>query len=121
MKTCVLAAFLMCSVAAWPEQPNPADYPLDVHVVSSRYVVQPEGSKFADRYEVLQVLVSGKKYELRGDPPKVNHSFALIVPGDYKARVTSDRQKSGYLIYREYELLFLDGSKSKFYLVGESE
>lgn len=122
MKTIVLAAFLMWSVAAWPEQPNPLDYPVTVHVVSSRYVTQPEGSKFTDRYEVLQVLVSGKKYELRGeDPPKLGHSFAIIVPGDYKARVTSDHQKNGYLIHKEYELLFPDGSKSKFYVLGESE
>jgi hypothetical protein len=120
MKALALGVLLLCSVTAW-SQPNPADYPITVHVVSSR-VIFALGTKNADSTERLDVLIDGKKCELDGDPPKVSVlRWGVISPGDYKAKLTEDRHKGDYLRQRQYEILFPDGSTKKFYLVGESE
>ena len=123
MKRLLMPMVLMCSLTAWTQQPNAADYPITVHVASSTMeVTGAAGTKFSGLVEMLWVEMSGKKYELEGYPPKFTLTRpGLIAPGDYRAKLKDDRHKGSYLTYQEYEILFPDGSTGTFALAGESE
>lgn len=113
MKTIVFAALLLCSVVAW-SQPNPADYPVTVHV--TRSWLRDAGGDNLVRYQMLDVIIGGKKFELESGP--VNN---LIVLGNYKARVTKDAHKTPYRSQQTYQILFPDNKTESFIVVGESE
>lgn len=121
MKTTVLCAALLFAAAGFAQQPDPA-YPITIHVVSSKLVTQPAGSKTTETDEWLKVVINGKKFELEGDPLRVTLTRdGVIVPGDYSAALTDNHAKGTYLIHQEYEIKFPDGSTKKFTVVGESE
>ena len=122
MRYAVLAlSVLFCPLAL--AETNPSDYPVNVHVLSSRLSEDWNGGAVPVNTERLVVSIEGKKYDLSGYPPRVSHlgKYGLISPGDYKARLLQDEQKSGYLIVREYELLFPDSSTAKFSVIGVAE
>lgn len=123
MKKLLFPALLLCSVAACCQQPSSTDYPITVHVVSSRVISVWQGEKLpAAVKEDLTVVIDGKKYVLEGKAPKTSLlSFGVIAPGDYNAKLTQDRNKGNYLRYQEYEILFPDKTKRTFDLIGESE
>jgi hypothetical protein len=66
----------------------------------------------------LSVTIDGKRYELESlDTPN-----ALLMLGDYKARLLKDQQGAGtYDSWRVYEFLFPDNRKRQFVVVGQSE
>jgi hypothetical protein len=98
---------LFSALASARSVPNPADYTLNVQVSSSRII---------DRGSLrLMVTIDGKKIELSGFGP------ALLVPGDYKAKLTRDDHKTTYNSFQDYEFLFSDGKTRKYYLVGITE
>ena len=64
MKKIAVAFLLLFATFVWAAaDPNPAEYTTNVHVSSSRLVVEvPNG--IALDYQVLNVVIKGKKYEL---------------------------------------------------------
>jgi len=112
MKKIALALLLLCSAMAWGgEEPNPADYTINVHVSSARV-----NGRGAIR---LKVAFDGKKYELEG----IDAESSLLVPGDYKAKKVPVKVKDvhTYDVYGNYEFLFPDGKTRRYNLVGISE
>ena len=59
MKAAILALTLILSTAALAETPNPADYNIAVHVVSSRLVLG-----YQSQSQDLTVVIDGKRFEL---------------------------------------------------------
>lgn len=114
MKKLAIAVLLLFSALAWAGgEPNPADYTINVHVSSSRMVV--EGNPIAFSQE-LNATIDGKKYELWSS--SVN---ALLALGDYKAKLVRDDHRTTYDSYRVYEFLFPDNKTRKFVVVGITE
>ena len=108
MKKTLAVVALLFSALAWARSAaNPTDYNLNVHVSSSHI-----GEHNTLR---LTVTVDGKKFELGSVGP------TLLVPGDYKAKLTRDDHKNTYESYQVYEFLFPDGKTRKYYLVGITE
>ncbi|MFZ0817264.1 MAG: hypothetical protein WAM78_17210 [Candidatus Sulfotelmatobacter sp.] len=112
MKKLALAVLLLCSALAWSgAEPNPADYPINVHVSSAR--VNGRG------LIRLKVVLDGKKYELEG----MDAESSILIPGDYKARTIPSRVKDvhPYDVYGAYEFLFPDKKTRRYSLVGIAE
>ncbi|MGA2200772.1 MAG: hypothetical protein ABSG40_02320 [Terriglobales bacterium] len=111
MKKITLTILLLISALAWAGgDPNPAEYTINVHVSSSRIDIERG-------FQVLNVLIDGKKYEL-GSELRISRLLAL---GDYKAKLVQDEHKTTYDSYQVYELLFSDKKTRKFLLVGQTE
>lgn len=108
MKKFLAVVVLLFSAFAWAESdPNPTDYTLKIHVSSSR-ITEHNSLR-------LTATIDGKKIELSSVGP------ALVVPGDYKAKLIRDDHKHAYDFYQVYEFLFPDGKTRKYYLVGITE
>jgi len=106
-----LAIVLLGSVFAWAgAEPNPAEYTVNVHVSSSSIDIERG-------YQVLNVVIDGKKYEL-GSELRIGRLLAL---GDYKARLVKDEHKTTYDSLQVYEFLFPDKKTRQFLLVGQTE
>ena len=92
---------------------NPADYPIAVHVIWSRYV--PTAA--AQGYQQLDAVIDGQQVELKGE----NGSGVLLLTG-YKAQLhrdnTTDKHFNGYDIGRIYRFLLPDGTIRDFDLIG---
>jgi hypothetical protein len=109
MKKLALVVVLLFSALAWAgKAPVPAEYTINVHVISSRLI---EGG-----WSRLTVIIEGKNYELQGNP-----TLALLAPGDYKAKLVKDEHKTSYDSYRVYEFLFPDLKTRQYHLVGVTE
>ena len=69
MKKVTLVFLLSFATFAWAAaEPNPEEYATNVHVSSSRLVVEvPNGIALDD--QVLNVVINGKKYELSRPVP----------------------------------------------------
>lgn len=87
--------------------PAPADYPITVHVSSSRL-------RAVNSME-LGVIISGKKYCLSGV------GNGLLSVGDYKARLVKDEHRTSYQSVQTYELLYPDNKTGKYNVIGQSE
>lgn len=108
VKKIALVALLMLSAFAWAkDNPNPADYTINVHVTRSR------NSGDSQR---LNVIINGKKYELQR-----SYFQAVLALGDYKAKFVKDEHKEAYDSVQEYEFLFPDQKTGKFAVVGQTE
>jgi len=111
VKKITLAILLFLSAHAWAgEIPNPAEYSINVHVSSSSIDLNV-GT------QALDVVIDGKKYELRSVLP-MNRVLAL---GDYKAKLVQDQHKTTYDSFQVYEFLFRDKKTRKFEVVGQTE
>jgi hypothetical protein len=106
MKRTLAVVLLLFSALAWAgSDPNPADYTINVHVSASR--VKNAGI-------TLTAIVDGKKSELLGNG-------ALLIPGDYKAKLIRNDHKNAYEIYQVYEFLFPDKKTRTYTLIGIME
>jgi len=111
MRKVAIAIVLLCSALAWAgKAPVPADYNINVHVISSR-LGDANGSR-----PRLNAIIDGKKCVLQGSP-----TLSLLAPGDYKAKLVKDEHKTAYDSYRVYEFLFPDLKTRQYYLVGVRE
>jgi hypothetical protein len=83
----ILLPFVLL-IASWAE-PQSNDYPVNVHVRSSYWNLEPS---LIESHPVLrlQVVIEGKNAELAA-PATLNANFqagvTLLIPGDYKARL----------------------------------
>jgi hypothetical protein len=100
----------VASALAWSADSAPADYTVNVHVTSSRIDIERG-------YQVLQVVIDGKKYEL-GSELRIGRLLAI---GDYKAKLVKDEHKTAYDSVQLYEFLFPDKKTRQFLLVGQTE
>lgn len=105
MKKIALVVLLLFSALTWAGTSDPADYTINVHVNSVRLLEHGDLR--------LKVTIDGKKYELWGSP-----IGALLVPGDYKARLVKDKHPRAYDSYKVYEFLFPDNKTRNYRLVG---
>jgi len=82
------------------DKPNPAVFPVKVHVVFSRYV-QSVG------YQQIEALIDGERVELTG------FSRGVLALGDYPARITpkvhGPKNPNAYDIYKGYANSHADG------------
>jgi hypothetical protein len=111
MKNPALAILLLAptTVFAATTKPNPADYPVRVHVVGS------QGSGLGT-YQHVEAIIDGKQVELQAA------TRGLLVLGDYQAQpkpgVHPPKDSNGHDIYQAYELLFSDGTTRYYEVVG---
>jgi hypothetical protein len=92
---------------AWGGGPNPAGYNVNVHVSSSSIDLHDK--------QLLEVVIGGKKYELRSELA-IGRLLAL---GDYKAKLVTNR-KTEYESIQVYEFLFPDKTR-QYEVVGQTE
>ena len=104
----LLAVLFLCSFLA---AADPADYNLNVHVGTSRMVLEREGGA---HFQKVQAVIDGKKYELES----IAAPNALLLPGDYKARIVKDHHSGEYDVWRIYELQLPDKKVRQFLMVG---
>ncbi len=132
MKTVLIAILMLTPALSWAAKPtpNPADYPITVHVQSSQLTYSCLGysgsCSAGQQVQHLTVMVDGKKYELESG----FENYVLRV-GDYKARIYVAPNKrpgfekndtpSAYEYTKSYEFLFPDGKMRQYFVVGESE
>lgn len=114
MKKIALAVLLLSAFAWAVSNPNPDEYTVNVHVTTSRTLI--EGSSLA-RQQKLNVVIDGKKYELESD---ISPNWLLAL-GDYKAKLVKDEHRGKYDSIQIYEFLFPDNKTRQFRVVGQSE
>ena len=92
---------LLLSALCWA-QSNTGEYPINVHVTSSQWVVVPTtiGPQAAQK---LNVIIDGKKYELEAE---AKGRVALLSLGDYKAKLIEDVRKNPYESTQSYSCNF---------------
>jgi hypothetical protein len=103
--------------------PNPDEYSIHVHVISSRWVMEPAISTGSEAFQKLNVVIDGKKYELEAPTLRANlqAGVALLALGDYKAKLVQDKHRTAYESSQAYEFLFPDNTTRKFTVVGRIE
>jgi hypothetical protein len=87
MKKGALVILLFYSFAS--AAPNPGDYAIKVHVISSRWFMEPSVLVGPQPDQRLNVIIDGKKYELEASTLKANREagVTLLALGDYKAKL----------------------------------
>jgi len=107
----LLAVLFLCSFLS---ATDPSDYSLNVHVSSSRMVLERGGGA---HFQKVKAAIEGKKYELESITP----TNTLLLPGDYKARIVKDHHGADYDVWRIYEFQFPDKKVRQFLMIGVLE
>lgn len=111
-----LFSFLLLSSMAYSQQPSNSDYPVKIHVTSSRLLpFVNNGGTYS--WQLLAVTIDGRKFELTSE----NSEPRLLHPGDYSARVTKDNSEGSYETRKTYEIKLSDGKTKKYFMSGEFE
>jgi hypothetical protein len=92
VKNVALALLFLSCVLVWAA-PSASDYDISVHVSATRMVFR--GSSAG--YQSLSVILNGKRYELES----LGAPNALLMLGDYKARLVKDQHWQGLTILGE--------------------
>lgn len=122
MKKIALLIPLLLATYSWAA-PNPDDYSINVHVTSSRWIMEPTLLS-PKPYQKLDVIINGKKYELEAATTLIANLEAgvtLLALGDYKAKLIRDQHKTTYEASQTYEFLLPDKKTRKFIVVGLTE
>jgi hypothetical protein len=113
-------AFLLAA----PDKPNPADFTVKVHVVSSGSQIYGDISSCI-AYQLLETVIDNQPVELQGGGQQVTLRFpvalsghgenrGILALGDYPARISlkvhGPKNPNTYDIYKSYDLLMPDGS-----------
>lgn len=115
-KIILLVIMMFSSVYAWPaSDTNPAEYTVNVHVTASRVAIEMSLGH-AWQYQVLNVVIGGKKYEL-----KCKSTNGVLALGDCKARLTHDQHNTAYGSSQIYEFLIRDKKLRQFEVTGQTE
>lgn len=128
MKRLIVVLMMLCPVAVMGQKKTSAkEYPLTVHVASSRIEVVPDDALRAAHFEevrfidLMRVTIEGRKYVLAGVATRgiftIDHPV-LIEPGDYPARVTLDKSPNPGEVRRTYELRLANGQTVQAFLWG---
>jgi len=112
----VALLILLLSALGWA-QSSADEYPINVHVTASQWVIIPSGIGPLVAQKI-SVVIAGKKYELEAD---AKGKVTLLALGDYKARLIDDVHKDAYEFSQTYEFQFPDKKTRKFIVVGQSE
>lgn len=121
MKKTALLIPLLFAAYSWAA-PNPDEYPINIHVSSSRWFMEPSTVGPLARQK-LDVIIDGKKYELEASAFQANleAGVTLLALGDYKAKLIQDQHKTTYEVSQAYEFLLPDNKTRKFIVVGRIE
>jgi hypothetical protein len=122
MKKTALLVLLVLAAYSWAA-PNSDEYPLNVHVSSSRWFMEPGILVGPIARQKLDVIIDGKKYELEASAFQANleAGVTLLALGDYKAKLIQDQHKTTYEASQAYEFLLPDNKTRKFVVVGRTE
>src|ERR1700722_18666708 len=101
---------LLFSAVAWAADPNPAEYTINVHVSSSRMVMNASPA-FSQALGVVS----------EGDDLLATNPNPLLALGDYKEKLVKDGHRTAYDSFQVYEFLFPDKKIRKFTVVGVTE
>jgi hypothetical protein len=107
------------------ETPNSADCNINVHFSATRirpYCIEPGSQVTCSNELYADAVLNGKKLELRGTAEIIKHNSTLIVPGDYRARLTKDiHSADGSAIAQEYDIVLPDNTVWHCVTTGTSE
>ena len=132
---CFLAGFLVSFLpltqaqktrfAQTQAKPDPANFPVHVHISSSHIRYSCSGvntSIICDPNLYADAVIDGKKVELWGQAAIGKIHFAVLAPGDYLAQVKDEAHNAdNTAISRNYLLLLSDGTIWNCALSGISE
>jgi hypothetical protein len=127
MKGLLVVLMMLCPVVALGQtKAVTKDFPLTVHVISSRIHVLPSGAVIGAGYlDLLHVTIKGRKYVLAAEITKgwsiPSWPFWLIEPGDYPAQLKEDKTLYPGEIERKYKLRLTNGKTVDAFLFGMSE
>jgi hypothetical protein len=109
-----------CSFAAT----DPGEYSIEVHVSSSRWMMETGLGGDARPVQLLTATVDRKQIVLQA-PAALRVNFqagvTLLNPGDYKAKLVVDEHNNTYESSQAYEFLFPDKKTRKFVVIEKSE
>lgn len=118
MKRIGFAFVLLSTTLLWaaPDKPNPADFDVKVHVVSSGTQTEcVSGLCYVS--QLLETVVDGQPVELQGEGVH-DQPVGILALGDYPARISSrihaPKNPDSYDVYRGYDLLMPDGTARTF-------
>jgi hypothetical protein len=118
MKFKLLLIFFAASASA---QSNNSAYPLTATVQSSHINIQcgqvMNGSSGCSKYLEISAVIDGRHLDMEGG--KARQGF--LTPGDYKAKLVSEKHEKPYFTQQIYEILYPDGATEKFSVTGESK
>ncbi len=124
MRKIALCVLLLTAFSFSWAGPNTDEYSINVHVSSSRWVMEPAMLIGPQPVQRLSVLIDGKKYELEAPATlraNLQAGVTLLALGDYKARLVQDVHKTAYESSQAYEFQFSDKKTRKFMVVSQSE
>lgn len=93
--------------------PNPANYPLTVHVLCSFLSLPLSATNQIAGGRRIAVTLNGKSLEM-----STNWDNSVLALGDYKARLVKDSSPNAYEIEQTYEFLLPNGGLHTFTLTG---
>jgi hypothetical protein len=116
MKKLAVALLFLSTAMCWAAKPvNPAGYPVKIRIMSS-HLQELNGPL------IVNALIGDKHYELMSLTPLIlDHTAAVLVPGDYFAKVLPRKETKPYLDVTQYEMLFPDGTTAIFNVTGRPE
>jgi hypothetical protein len=116
MKKLALALLLLQTglLLAATDKPNPADFTVKVHVVSSGWQSIYGSNGY---FQILETVIDNQPVELG----YVETSAGILALGDYPARISPSihgpKNRNSYDIYRGYDLLMPDGTARTYTVV----
>ena len=124
-----LAVFCLLLSAATlqaKDKPNSADFNIKIHISASRILNYCEagavGPTICGYGLSADATVDGRKFMIWGASNIDQYSFVVLVPGDYKARLTSDiHNSSNTVIHQEYDVVLSDSTIWHCRVIGLSE
>jgi len=122
MKGLLVVLMMICPMVALGQAKAAKEsFPIHVHVTASKFVVIPSqlSDSGGDLIDELTVIIDGKKYLWAVPTPGRRNS--LLLPGNYKARVISDKHYAPYEVNRRYKMLLPDGKTINVTLMGVIE
>jgi len=124
MRKIALCVLLLTAFSFSGAGPNTDEYSINVHVSSSRWVMEPAMLIGPQPVQRISVIIDGKNYELEAPATlraNLQAGVTLLALGDYKARLVQDVHKTAYESSQAYEFQFSDKKTRKFMVVGQSE
>lgn len=118
MKKLALALMLLTLPSLYAAAPDPAAFPMKIHITSSALRTEYNGN-FTMTHQVIQTVIDGQQVELTAN------AAGVLALGDYPARVSTGihapKGWSDYDIVKGYDFLMPDGKIRTFSITAISE